>query len=167
MAALSQFYQGEIMDSHRNDEEFISFINELFNENVPFNKVLGLKVKSISSNCVKTSFQMRDELLGNSKRGMLHGGVISSVIDATGGLAVVISVQETMRGETLEVKRKIPNSMSTIDLRIDFLSPGRGKQFVVTAYTLRMGKKVVVIRIELHNDQNDLIAVGTGSYILA
>ena len=57
--------------------------------------------------------------------------------------------------------------MSTIDLRVDFLRPGLGKRFVVTAYTLRTGNKVVVKRIELHNDQNDLIAVGTGSYFVA
>jgi len=32
---------------------------------------------------------------------------------------------------------------------------------------LRSGSKVVVIRIEMHNDQSDLIAVGTGSWITA
>lgn len=72
-----------------------------------------------------------------------------------------------MRGETLEAKLKKSNRVSTIDLCVDFLCPGLGKQFVVTAYTLRTGNKVAVTRIELHNDQNDLIAVDTGSYILA
>jgi uncharacterized protein (TIGR00369 family) len=155
------------MGNCTNDEEFLSVINEMFSEKIPFNKILGLKVESINSDCVKTLFEMRDELMGNYKRGMLHGGVISAVIDTTGGLAAIIGIQEKMRGKTLEAKLERSSSISTIDLRVDFLRPGLGKRFVVTAYTLRTGNKVAVTRIELHNDQNDLIAVGTGSYLVA
>jgi uncharacterized protein (TIGR00369 family) len=154
------------MDSRTNDEEFVSAIKEMF-EKIPFNKVLGLKVELISADCVKTRFEMRDEMMGNFERGMLHGGVISSAIDVTGGLSAAIGIREKMRGETLEAKLKKSNKVSTIDLRVDFLRPGLGKQFVVTAHNLRTGNKVAVTKIELHNDQNDLIAVGTGSYILA
>jgi uncharacterized protein (TIGR00369 family) len=156
-----------MMDSSTKDEEFESIINEVFSEKIPFNQLLGLKVESISSDCVKVLFKMRDDLMGNYTRGMLHGGVISSAIDATGGLAAVIGIQEKMRGKTLEAKLERSRRISTIDLRVDFLRPGLGKRFVVTAYTLRSGNKVVVTRIELHNEQNDLIAVGTGSYLMA
>jgi len=155
------------MDSHTKDEEFHSIIKEMFSEKIPFNKVLGLKVESISADSVKTLFTMRDELMGNYNRGMLHGGVISSVIDATGGLAAFISIQEKMRGKTLEVKLEKSKRISTIDLRVDFLRPGLGKKFIATANTLRTGNKVVVTRIELNNDHNELIAVGTGSYLVA
>jgi uncharacterized protein (TIGR00369 family) len=154
------------MDRFKHAKEFVYVINEMF-EKIPFNKVLGLKVESISPDCVKTVFEMRDELMGNFKRGMLHGGVISSAIDITGGLAAVISIQEKMHGDTLEAKIERSFRMSTIDLRVDFLRPGLGKRFVVTAYVLRTGNKIAVTRIELHNDQNDLIAVGTGSYIFS
>jgi len=155
------------MDNFINSEEFLSAINEMFSEKIPFNRVLGLKIESMNPDCVKTLFEMRDELMGNYKRGMLHGGAISSVIDATGGLAAFIGIQEKMRGKTLEAKLERSNRISTIDLRVDFLRPGLGKRFVATAYILRTGNKVVVTRIELHNDQNDLIAVGTGSYLVA
>jgi len=155
------------MDSHTKDKEFHSIINEMFSEKIPFNKVLGLKVESISTDSVKTLFTMRDELMGNHNRGMLHGGVISSVIDATGGLAAFISIQEKMCGKTLEVKLERSKRISTIDLRVDFLRPGLGKKFIATANTIRTGNKVVVTRIELHNDHSELIAVGTGSYLIA
>jgi len=154
------------MNSLANDEEFTSVNNEVF-EKLPFNKMLGLKVESIGSDCVKTSFEMRDELMGNYKRGMLHGGVISSVIDATGGLAAVIGIQKKVHGQTIEARLKKAFRMSTIDMRVDYLRPGLGKRFVVTGYILRTGNKVVVTRIELHNDQNDLIAVGTSTYMLS
>jgi uncharacterized protein (TIGR00369 family) len=153
------------MNHRKSAEEFVSVINEVF-DRIPFNKVLGLKVESISHESVKTVFGMRDELMGNYMRGMLHGGVISSAIDVTGGLAAVMGVQQKMNGETLEARIERAFKMSTLDLRVDFLRPGLGRRFVVTAYPLRTGNKIAVTRIELHNDENDLIAVGTGSYIL-
>jgi uncharacterized protein (TIGR00369 family) len=154
------------MDQNKNREEFISVINEVF-EKIPFNKIVGIKVESISAESVKTTFKMRNELMGNYKMGMLHGGVITSAIDVTGGLAAVISIQKKMSGETLEEKIERSFRMSTVDLRVDFLRPGVGKWFVVTAYALRSGNKIAVTRIELHNDQNELIAVGTGSYFFS
>ncbi|OPY71735.1 MAG: putative esterase [Syntrophorhabdus sp. PtaU1.Bin050] len=155
------------MDCRVNDEEFFSIVNEMFTEKIPFNKELGIKIELISPDCVKTSIGMRNELMGNYKRGMLHGGIISSLIDATGGLAAFMSIQDKMRGKPLEARLERSGRISTIDLRVDFLRPGLGKRFVATAYTLRTGNKVVVTRIELHNDQNDLIAVGTVSYLVA
>jgi len=152
------------MDHHKNSDEYISIINDIF-EKIPFNKVLGLKVDSLSHDCVKTGFEMRSELMGNFKKGMLHGGVISSAIDMTGGLAAVIGIQQKMHGEPLEAKIEKSFRISTLDLRVDFLRPGLGKRFIATAYTLRTGNKIAVTRIELHNDLNELIAVGTGSYI--
>ena len=155
------------MDSCTNDERFVSAINEMFSEKIPFNKVLGLKVESISYERVRVSFQMRNELMGHYKRGMLHGGAISSVIDVTGGLSAFMGVQQKIPSEILETRLERFGRVSTIDLRVDFLRPGIGRWFVATAYTLRTGNKVAVTRIELHNDQDDLIAVGTGSYIVA
>jgi uncharacterized protein (TIGR00369 family) len=150
-----------------NDKEFLSAINEMFSEKIPFNKVLGIKVELISYERVKVLIQMRDELMGHYSRRMLHGGVISSVIDVTGGLSAFMGIQEKMMDETLEARLKRFGRVSTIDLRVDFLRPGVGRWFVATAYTLRTGNKVAVTRIELNNDQNDIIAVGTGSYTVA
>jgi uncharacterized protein (TIGR00369 family) len=155
------------MASRTNDEEFVSVVREIFSEKIPFIKVLGLKVESISYERVRVSFQMRDELMGNYKRGMLHGGVISSVIDAVGGLAALMGAQERMRGKTLATRLEKLERGSTIDLRVDFLRPGMGKWFVATAYALKTGNKIVVTRIELNNDQDDLVAIGTCSYFVA
>ena len=56
------------------------------------------------------------------------GGVISSVIDATGGVAAFIGIQEKMQGKTLEATLQRSSRISTIDLRVDFLRPGLGKR---------------------------------------
>jgi uncharacterized protein (TIGR00369 family) len=129
------------MDNCTNDEEFLSGIKEMFSEKIPFHKVLGLKVESISHERVKVLFQMRDELMGHYKRGMVHGGVISSVIDVTGGLSAFMGLQEKLQDETVEAKLERFGRVSTIDLRVDFLRPGIGKWFVATAYLyLKNGK---------------------------
>lgn len=55
--------------------------------------------------------------------------------------------------------------LGTIDLRIDYLRPGRGTRFSASAMLLRSGNKVAVVRSELHNELGTLIAVGTGTYL--
>ena len=54
--------------------------------------------------------------------------------------------------------------VGTIDMRVDYLRPGRGKYFIGTGYVLRVGKKIAVTRMDLHNEQEVLIATGTGTY---
>jgi uncharacterized protein (TIGR00369 family) len=56
--------------------------------------------------------------------------------------------------------------VGTIDLRVDYLIPGQGRSFFASASIMRIGNKVAVTRMELHNDRNLLIAVGTGTYII-
>lgn len=155
------------MDNNQKEEELFTAINGIFNEKIPFNKVLGLKVDLLRYDLVKLKFEMHDELIGNYMRGTLHGGVISSAIDVTGGLAAFMGIQQKLPAGDLEEKLERFSKLGTIDLRVDYLRPGIGKQFVTTGYTMRTGNRVAVARIELNNAQNALIAVGTGSYIVA
>ncbi|NLT24386.1 MAG: thioesterase family protein [Syntrophorhabdus sp.] len=148
------------------NDEFLRVINEMFSEKIPFNRLLGLSIESMGPEGVTVSFRMRGELMGHRKRRMVHGGVISSVIDVTGGLVAFMGAQERM-DKTLEAKLERFGRVSTIDLRVDFLRPGTGMTFTATARTLRTGNKVAVTRTELTNDTGELIAVGTGSYIVA
>lgn len=154
------------MDSVTDDEALFSSM-ERINEKVPFHKVLGIKVKSISFDRVQLSLKMRDEFVGNFIHGTLHGGVISAIIDVTGGYAAFLGAQKKRSEKTLEEKLSWLRKLGTINLRVDYLRPGRGGEFVCTGYNVRTGNKVAVVRIELHNDSNELIAVGTGSYNIA
>jgi uncharacterized protein (TIGR00369 family) len=55
--------------------------------------------------------------------------------------------------------------MGTIDMRVDYLRPGRGERFIATSRLLRAGNKVSVARVELHNDQGVYIATATATYL--
>lgn len=155
------------MERDRNDQRLFAVITDIFNEKIPFNKVLGLKVAAIAYKEVQVRFEMRDELIGNYMRGTLHGGVISSVVDVTGGLAAFMGIQKKIADLDLDAKLERFGRLGTIDLRVDYLRPGIGQSFLSTGYTLRTGNKVAVARIELVNNHNELIAVGTGSYVVA
>ena len=68
-------------------------IKEYYLELIPFNKVLGIDIDDLDyeTSQAVTSFNMTKDLIGNSIAGILHGGVIASVIDLTGGLSALIS----------------------------------------------------------------------------
>ncbi len=100
---------------------------------------------------------------------MLHGGTIATVLDAIGSVAVYLDIVEKMKSGSAQEKMDkylAKYKLNTIDLRVDYLRPGKGKVFTASGSILRTGKKVGVSRMELHNEKQDLIAVGTGTYIV-
>ena len=56
--------------------------------------------------------------------------------------------------------------IGTIDLRIDYLRPGRGHYFLATGRVVRLGGRVAVAHMELVNDKDEQIATGSAAYIL-
>ena len=133
----------------------------IFEETIPFNRLLGLKFESLDPKAPKMRFDMRPELIGNPVRGILHGGVISATLDVTGGVAVSLALIEG--SDTAKVE--FPN-IGTIDLRVDYLRPGRGKHFIATGRVVRLGNRIAVAHMELENDTAELIATGSAAYVV-
>ena len=138
-----------------------ALMRKVMEEHIAFNKYLGLKVESFDLETPKLRFDMRPELVGNPARQILHGGVISATLDVAGGFAIMLSLAAEMTG----IPTSFPN-MGTIDLRVDYLRPGRGKYFVATARIVRKGKRIAVTHMELHNDEGELIATGGAAYVV-
>lgn len=153
-------------DQKKSSDKIWKILRELYERKIPFNEVLGLKIESLEMEDVRVKFEMKDAFIGNYVHGILHGGVISAVLDTTGGLTASLGVLQKMAGRTAEEIGKNLTKIGTIDLRIDYLRPGKGKYFVATGSIMRAGRRVSVTRMELYNDQNVLIAVGTGTYIV-
>ena len=136
-----------------------ALMRKVMEEHIAFNKHLGLKVESFDIEAPKLRFDMRPELVGNPARQILHGGVISATLDVAGGFAIMLQLAAEMSG--------IPTSfpkMGTIDLRVDYLRPGRGRHFVATARIVRKGSRIAVTHMELVNDAGELIATGSAAY---
>lgn len=149
-----------------NDEALMEIAHYFFIQSTPFNQVLGMEIMWVKDDSLCVRFPMREDLIGNSFRGLLHGGVTASILDVVGGMASFFNLRSKMKGQSLEKAAERFRKFGTIDLRIDYLRPGKGKAFEGTAVILRSGSKIAVARMELHNDEGRLIAVGTGSYMI-
>ncbi len=147
-------------------EKLLQLLKEITEEKIPFNKLIGMKIETLDLDKIGIRFEMSPELVGNFTRGNLHGGVISSVLDVTGGMVAWTGIMKKMEGQSFDEISERFNKIGTIDIRVDYLRPGLGEYFIATGSTLRTGNKVSVTRMELNNDKGILIAVGTGTYVV-
>jgi uncharacterized protein (TIGR00369 family) len=129
----------------------------------PFHNLIGMTLEPTEDESIRVRFSMRPDLCGHP--GILYGGIISCVIDIIGGAIVTWNQIKDIRDHPMEEQIKKLSGIRTIDLRIDYLRPGKGKEFTVTGSILRDGKKVIVVRMELKNDEQSLIATGIGTFM--
>ncbi len=144
-------------------------IKEYYLELIPFNKVLGIDIDDLDyeTSQAVTSFNMTKDLIGNSIAGILHGGVTASVIDLTGGLSALISCVKLNEDKPIDVIKKKVTSSATIDMRVDYLRPGKGRSFKCKSRVIRAGSRIVVAKIDLYNEIKTRIATGTATYLIA
>ncbi|MBS0971035.1 thioesterase family protein [Chimaeribacter arupi] len=141
-------------------------IGAIFVYDMPFNRELGLELAAFDEQHVELTFTHQTRLVGNAAQRILHGGVIASVLDVAAGLACVGSALLRHDELTEQTLRERMAKMGTIDLRVDYLRPGRGDHFITTSSLLRAGNKVAVARAELHNDAGLHIASATATYLV-
>ena len=141
-------------------------LTDLIEHRMTFNQLLGLKVQQLLPH-LTLRFDMRPELVGHDHYGRLHGGVISAVLDALGGSALMVALGEKHPHESTEQVMHRYLKVGTIDLRVDFLRPGLGQHFIATAEITRLGGRVGSTQMRLHNDSGELIATAGGAYIVS
>jgi uncharacterized protein (TIGR00369 family) len=142
-------------------------LTKMFDQSITFNQVLGLKVLSLAGENVVTRFTMAPNLVGHYHYGRLHGGVISAVLDSTGGLGLMAAIGEKYKNETAEQVMLRFNKIGTIDLRIDYLRQGLGEHFDATVKVIRLGGRIASAQMALTNHLGELIATGAGSYVVS
>lgn len=148
------------------NEQLKNQITDFLVNDIPFNQLLGLEITRFDSELVEICFNWQDKLIGNPLQKILHGGVTAAAMDFAGGLIAAANIIAQL--DDLSVPNILSNltNLGTIDLRTDYLRPGRGQRFIVTARIIRSGNKVAVTRMEMHNEQDQHIACGTATYIV-
>ena len=119
----------------------------------PFNAFLDLEVVSADSGKAEVvmRLKMRPEFERQAGSGQWHGGPIAAAIDIIGDYALAM-----LCGQPLP----------TINLRIDYLRPGKGALTLV-ARVRRSGKTVGVVDVDVSNQGNELVAIGRANYSTA
>ncbi len=124
-------------------------ICQFIEQAVPFNHWLGLKMVSYEPGEVVICLPFREELIGDIRRPALHGGVLCTLIDATAGAAAITELHAMDR-------------VSTLDLRVDFLRPGRPEPVLCRARVVRTGNRVAAVSATAYHEgeEKEPIAMG-------
>ncbi|MCI1680597.1 MAG: thioesterase family protein [Ewingella americana] len=158
------------MSASLSHEAARQLIGEIFVYDMPFNRELGLELKHLDGDSAELTFTNQTRLVGNAAQKILHGGVIASVLDVAAGLVCVTSslIRRDKPDHPLledEMRQRL-SKMGTIDLRVDYLRPGRGEVFTASAKLIRAGNKVSVARVDLHSDSGVHIATANATYLV-
>ncbi len=122
---------------------------------VPHNRALDLRVVDYRPEHLSLCLPYQTDLVGNPETGVLHGGCITSLIDATCGGAVILSLTA-------------PRRIATLDLRIDYVRPAVPEQEVICdAHCYKIARHVAFVRaIAHHGDEVSPIASASGTFVV-
>ena len=129
-----------------------------FRDFIPHNKALGMELVTATFGpaVAVLSLPYDPRLVGNPDSGHLHGGVISTLIDAAGGAAVFLALKE-------------PVPIATLDLRIDHFGPGTaGRDVFSRAECIKVTRNVAFIRAwAYHDTHEDPFATAVATYMIS
>jgi len=117
--------------------------------NLPFAKMIGMRLVDIKPDEARISIEMRDDLRQPS--GVLHGGVTATLIDTAMAFAV-------------RTRLALTDATATIDLTVHYMRPHLAGTFVCTARVVRAGKRIFTVSADVHNEEGKLIATGLSTY---
>ncbi len=113
--------------------EFETFARR-FNEVVPYSNACEMQITGVGRGHVEMQLPYRDEWLGDLERGVIHTGVITSLVDSASGAAVLSSFPQY-------------EPVATIDLRMDYLRPAlKGHAVICRAECYRLTRSIAFTR---------------------
>ena len=128
-------------------------LRQVMEELVPFNKFLGVRAVEIDRGRVRLEVPFRPEYVGDPLRQSMHGGVMSALADAAGGAAVWSAIDEPRA------------RISTSDMRVDYLRPGRMETLAAEASVVRLGRRVGVADVRLFHPSAPADTIATGKAV--
>lgn len=122
---------------------------------IPHSAALGLRFVSMAPGVAALDLPWREDLVGDPESGVLHGGAITTLIDATCGGATLSALEAICR-------------IATLDLRIDYLRAARPQATVhCRAECYRQTRQVAFLRATAHDgDEADPVAHAVGTFMV-
>lgn len=123
-------------------------LRERRNEKNAFGNLVGVKIVEIREGYARTELEVRPELMNPVNS--VHGGVLFTMIDITGGSAAV------SHGE----------NVTTVDADIRYLRPGIGvNKLVCEAEEIKRGRQLLVYRVDVKDEKGNILTAGTVTYM--
>src|SRR5439155_17800255 len=117
--------------------------------NLPFAKLIGMRLVDLKVDEATISIEMRDDLRQPS--GVLHGGITATLIDTAMAFAVRTRMEPTA-------------ATATIDLSIHYLRPHTAGIAICTSKVVRAGKRIFTVSADVVNEEGKLIATALSTY---
>ncbi len=121
----------------------------------PHMRALGVRFTRVDDGVVVAELPYRADLVGDPITGVLHGGVVTTLLDSTAGAAVFSRLST-------------PMPIATLDLRIDYLRPSTPhKPLRARVECFKLTHHVAFTRgIAFNEDEDDPVASMAGTFML-
>lgn len=120
---------------------------------IPFHQVLGLELQEMKDGYACIRIPYKKELVGDPRSNRIHGGVISTAMDAAGGAAGITTLNEDS------------DQIATVDMHVDYLFPGRPEDIIVEGWIIRNGNSLIFTQMTaMHEGDDKMIAQARAVY---
>jgi uncharacterized protein (TIGR00369 family) len=125
---------------------------------IPHAAAIGMKLVSRAEGICVVRLPYAEHLVGDPDTGVIHGGVITALLDNASGMAV------RSGGGAPDEER----TMATLDLRIDYMRPAQPHEdLIAEAECYRMTNNVAFVRaVAYQTDRNDPIATSVATFMV-
>lgn len=136
--------------------ENIAQMKDVLIQYVPHASALGLTIADAKPCHAWLTMPYDKKFIGNIETGVIHGGVITAMLDNACGVAVQLALPDR-------------TSIATLDLRIDYMKPATpGETLMGHAHCYKVTKNIAFVRgTAYHTDESDPIATCVGTFMLA
>ena len=124
-----------------------------FIEAIPHARALGLTLTHIGEGEAEITMPYNEDLIGDPRTGVIHGGAVSASLDTCCGAAVMSHPAA-------------PGGTATIDLRIDYMRAATPGQTITTRATCyHITRNVAFVRATaMDDDQDRPVATASGAF---
>lgn len=138
--------------SGHNDDDRAK-IAQQFIQALPHVRALGARLTAFGNSRAELEMPWREQFVGDPRTGVVHGGVVSALMDTCGGAAVMAHPD-------------LPNGTATIALRIDYMRGATPRQMLrARAECYHITRSVAFVRaVALDDDEDRPVATATGSF---
>ena len=123
----------------------------------PHARAIGMELVSHDNKCCVVKIPYLEHLVGDPDTGIIHGGVITALLDNASGWA--IRSRDSWQPD---------QSMATLDLRIDYMRPAEPEfELFAEATCFKMTRNVALVRAFAHQGtKDDPVATSTAAFML-
>lgn len=109
----------------------------------PYSRELGLQLHKVEPDWCVIKVSPDERLVGNPATGVVHGGVVTALLDSCYGLAIFVRLNKL-------------RPMATLDLRIDYLKAATpGREILGGAVCYKLGHELAFVRGAAYHDSPD------------